>query len=352
MSKIWMPGGAGGGAGSDECTLVKANVPTGLKAVTADSDDEAVEGTLDTETTLADSQALSGQTFLKFNPVTKLFERRVGGMTNRGAVTQELGAGGSYTIPDGFHNGSGKVTAKSLASQTPGDSAAGHILAGRTAWVNGSKITGTIPSQAGGTLTPSTSAVTANCSGKYMTSNYTIPAFALPPANAIRKGYSYTLYGKTVTGTLEQWLSSPADVTGNETGVTKIGSSTGFFSFITSTSPKGINVFCGSSGGSTLGRLNTAVNVSPYKYLKLLVARAYDKSGSSYYTKIGISLNADGSGIQYGQEVLANSTVTNYAVIMDVTNYSGMYFIYISVRSASTTKENGIMGGFISLSNS
>ena len=350
MSKIWMPGGAGGGAGSDECTLVKANVPTGLKAVTADSDDEAVGGTLDTETTLADSQALSGQTFLKFNPVTKLFERRVGGMTNRGAVIQELGAGGSYTIPEGFHNGSGKVSAKSLASQTPGDSAAGHILAGRTAWVNGSKITGTIPSQAGGTLTPSTSAVTANCSGKYMTSNYTIPAFALPPANALRKGYSYTLYGKTVTGTLEQWLSSPADVTGNETGATKIGTSTGFFSWITS--PKSINVFCGSNGGSTLGRLNTAVNVSSYKYLKLFVPRAYDKSGSQYYTKVGISLQADGSGVTYGAEVLANSTVTNFNVILDVTNYSGMYFIYVSVRSASTTKENGIMGGTISLSNS
>ena len=350
MSKIWMPGGAGGGAGSDECTLVKANVPTGLKAVTADSDDEAVEGTLDTETTLADSQALSGQTFLKFNPVTKLFERRVGGMTNRGAVIQELGAGGSYTIPEGFHNGSGKVTAKSLASQTPGDSAAGHILAGRTAWVNGSKITGTIPSQAGGTLTPSTSTVTANCSGKYMTSNYTIPAFALPPANALRKGYSYTLYGKTVTGTLEQWLSSPADVTGNETGATKIGTSTGFFSWITS--PKSISVFCGSNGGSTLGRLNTAVNVSSYKYLKLFVPRAYDKSGSQYYTKVGISLQADGSGVTYGAEVLANSTVTNFNVILDVTNYNGMYFIYVSVRSASTTKNNGIMGGTISLSNS
>ena len=350
MGKILMPGGGGGGAGSDECTLVKANVPTGLKAVTADSDDEAVEGTLDTETTLADSQALSGQTFLKFNPVTKLFERRVGGMTNRGAVIQELGAGGSYTIPEGFHNGSGKVTAKSLASQTPGDSAAGHILAGRTAWVNGSKITGTIPSQAGGTLTPSTSAVTANCSGKYMTSNYTIPAFALPPANALRKGYSYTLYGKTVTGTLEQWLSSPADVTGNETGATKIGTSTGFFSWITS--PKSINVFCGSNGGSTLGRLNTAVNVSSYKYLKLFVPRAYDKSGSQYYTKVGISLQADGSGVTYGAEVLANSTVTNFNVILDVTNYNGMYFIYVSVRSASTTKNNGIMGGTISLSNS
>ena len=205
-------------------------------------------------------------------------------------------------------------------------------------------------SQAGGTLTPSTSAVTANCSGKYMTSNYTIPAFALPPANALRKGYSYTLYGKTVTGTLEQWLSSPADVTGNETGATKIGTSTGFFSWITS--PKSINVFCGSNGGSTLGRLNTAVNVSPYKYLKLFVPRAYNKSGSQYYTKVGISLQADGSGVTYGAEVLANSTVTNFNVILDVTNYSGMYFIYVSVRSASTTKENGIMGGTISLSNS
>ena len=283
--------------------------------------------------------------------VDKNGEPLTGTMADQGNWNfSELVAGSAVTVPGGKHGGGGKVTAKSLASQPPGTSAAGHILAGRTAWVNGSKITGTIPSQAGGTLTPSTSAVTANCSGKYMTSNYTIPAFALPPANALRKGYSYTLYGKTVTGTLEQWLSSPADVTGNETGATKIGTSTGFFSWITS--PKSINVFCGSNGGSTLGRLNTAVNVSSYKYLKLFVPRAYDKSGSQYYTKVGISLQADGSGVTYGAEVLANSTVTNFNVILDVTNYNGMYFIYVSVRSASTTKNNGIMGGTISLSNS
>ena len=149
---------------------------------------------------------------------------------------------------------------------------------------------------------------------------------------------------------MEQWLSSPADVTGNETGATKIGTSTGFFSWITS--PKSISVFCGSNGGSTLGRLNTAVNVSSYKYLKLFVPRAYDKSGSQYYTKVGISLQADGSGVTYGAEVLASSVTTNFNVILDVTNYSGMYFIYVSVRSASTTKENGIQGGTISLSNS
>nr|DAZ67282.1 MAG TPA: tail protein [Caudoviricetes sp.] len=314
MGKILMPGGGGG---------------ADLDVITAGAED-----------------VLAGKVI-----VDKNGEPLTGTMADQGNWNfSELAAGSAVTIPEGKHGGGGKVTAKSLASQTPGDSAAGHILAGRTAWVNGSKITGTIPSQAGGTLTPSTSAVTANCSGKYMTSNYTIPAFALPPANALRKGYSYTLYGKTVTGTLEQWLSSPADVTGNETGATKIGTSTGFFSWITS--PKSINVFCGSNGGSTLGRLNTAVNVSSYKYLKLFVPRAYDKSGSQYYTKVGISLQADGSGVTYGAEVLANSTVTNFNVILDVTNYNGMYFIYVSVRSASTTKNNGIMGGTISLSNS
>ena len=314
MGKIWM---SGGGGGAD------------LDVITAGAEDVLASKVI----------------------VDKDGEPLVGTMKNQGDWGfQELTAGSAVAIPEGKHGGGGKVTAKSLASQTPGDSAAGHILAGRTAWVNGSKITGTIPSQAGGTLTPSTSAVTANCSGKYMTSNYTIPAFALPPANALRKGYSYTLYGKTVTGTLEQWLSSPADVTGNETGATKIGTSTGFFSWITS--PKSINVFCGSNGGSTLGRLNTAVNVSSYKYLKLFVPRAYDKSGSQYYTKVGISLQADGSGVTYGAEVLANSTVTNFNVILDVTNYNGMYFIYVSVRSASTTKNNGIMGGTISLPNS
>ena len=41
-----MPGGGGGGASSDDCTLMRAAMPKGLTAVTADSDDEALEGTL------------------------------------------------------------------------------------------------------------------------------------------------------------------------------------------------------------------------------------------------------------------------------------------------------------------
>lgn len=71
-------------------------------------------------------------------------EAVTGTMTNNGAVTKALAAGGSYTIPKGYHNGSGKVTANSLASQTAGTATAADIVSGKTAWVGGSKVTGTM----------------------------------------------------------------------------------------------------------------------------------------------------------------------------------------------------------------
>ena len=71
-------------------------------------------------------------------------EKVNGTMPNKGAVTASLNCGGSYTIPAGYHNGSGKVTANSLSSQTSANATAGDILKDKTAWVNGSKLTGTI----------------------------------------------------------------------------------------------------------------------------------------------------------------------------------------------------------------
>ena len=65
-----------------------------------------------------------------------------GTMLNRGAISSNLNCGQTYTIPAGYHNGSGKVTANSLASQTSATANANNISNGVTAWVNGTKITG------------------------------------------------------------------------------------------------------------------------------------------------------------------------------------------------------------------
>ena len=65
-----------------------------------------------------------------------------GTMPNRGAVSSSLNCGQSYTIPAGYHNGAGKVTANSLASQTVGTATANNLSSGTTAYVNGQKITG------------------------------------------------------------------------------------------------------------------------------------------------------------------------------------------------------------------
>lgn len=65
-----------------------------------------------------------------------------GTMANNGALSSALNAGGSYTIPAGYTSG-GTVTANSLASQTSGTAASADIASGKTAWVNGEKITGT-----------------------------------------------------------------------------------------------------------------------------------------------------------------------------------------------------------------
>ena len=79
-------------------------------------------------------------------------EKINGTMPNKGAVTASLNCGGSYTIPAGYHNGNGKVTANSLASQTSANATAKDIIKGKTAWVNGSKLTGTATIQSLGGL--------------------------------------------------------------------------------------------------------------------------------------------------------------------------------------------------------
>lgn len=108
MGKVLMTG-AGGGIGSDECTASAAQVLVGYTAVTSDSDDELATGT----------------------------------MPNNGGQSANLNCGQKKVIPEGYTTG-GTITANSLASQTSGTATAAYISSGKTAWVAGKKVTGTL----------------------------------------------------------------------------------------------------------------------------------------------------------------------------------------------------------------
>lgn len=88
------------------------------------------------DATAAAGEILSGKTaYVNGQKVT-------GSMPNQGAKNQALNCGSSYPIPAGYHNGSGVVTTHSLASQTEGTATAADIASGKTAWVNGERVTG------------------------------------------------------------------------------------------------------------------------------------------------------------------------------------------------------------------
>ena len=122
-------------------------------------------------------------------------------MTNNGAKTASLNAGDSYTIPAGYHNGSGKITANSLSSQTGVESGKSAITAdavrsGYQGQVNGTKITGSIGTKAATTIIPGTSDQTI-ASGVYLAGAQTIKGDANLVADNIKSGTS--IFG--VTGT-------------------------------------------------------------------------------------------------------------------------------------------------------
>lgn len=119
-----------------------------------------------------------------------------------------LATGASVTIPAGIHDGTGKVVAKSLADQTPGNLAAGNMLSGAYGYSNGVRVNGGIASMGAQTVTPGNAAKTVSCSGKYMTGNVTVKAVAGLTAANIKKGV--TVGG--VTGTWEGYVANPTDL--------------------------------------------------------------------------------------------------------------------------------------------
>lgn len=175
----------GGGTGSDDCSAVKANVLVGVTAVTKDSDDEAVDGTMANKGAWTSRIGVNGKVVIPagYHNGSGYVDQAI---TNRGAVNTTLGINGSYTIPEGYHNGLGKVT-QSIA---------------------------TMGAQ---TVTPGNSQKVVSCSGKYMTGNVTIPAVSNLLAQYIKKGVNVG----GVVGTWEGYVAGNGEI--YNWGVTGLG---------------------------------------------------------------------------------------------------------------------------------
>ena len=270
------------------------------------------------------ANVLAGKTFSNKDNVGL-----TGTMINRGAVTATIGAGETYAIGDGYHNGNGIITAKSLASETRGTATAPDILTGKTAWVNGVKVTGSIITQAGGTYNPGRSVKTLVSGGRYVSSDVKVNAFALPPASALKKGYKYTLYGQSVTGTFEGYTTSPLVIknSGNKMN-----------SKWTWSAIKGSPYYDSSNAivlfEDDLVRIQPALNLTDYTQLYLRASRY--PSTSTVYIQIGLDTSANKTSISSckyhinGDKPSSGAGTTCYYNIASIT---GSYYLYLGIPS-------------------
>ena len=141
--------------------------------------------------------------------VDKDGEPLTGTLPDRGSWgVAELAAGASVTIPAGIHDGTGRVMAKSLADQTPGNLAADNMLSDAYGYSNGVRVNGGIASMGAQTVTPGAAVQKVSCRGKYMTGDVTVQAVAGLTAENIKKGV--TVGG--VAGTWEGYVANPTDL--------------------------------------------------------------------------------------------------------------------------------------------
>ncbi|MEE1496784.1 MAG: hypothetical protein UF433_05355 [Clostridium sp.] len=293
---IWLPGG--GGADLDAVTASAGDVLAGKVIVGPDG--EPLTGTLALSGSASDGQVLGRQTYYNTDAKTK----RIGTMPNRGAVSQSLAINGSYTIPAGYHNGSGKVTqsvpTKGEQTYTPGRS---NQTIGSNQWLSGAQTILGDPN--------------------------------LKPEN-IKKGV--TIFGNV--GTHEGYVTSPLYLFNNgtwgglqTTGMTEVTDKNGGGYIEIGSSIE----FGGRRGKQDIlnARLNQKFNLTSYKYIKIRAEYYY----YSNYIMIGVSDSPNAGLGGYIASTKVNNPNGGY-YILDVSSISGEKYIYLEASTDHNFSNN------------
>lgn len=285
---IWLPGG--GGADLDAVTASAGDVLAGKVIVGPDG--EPLTGTLTLSGNASDGQVLSGQTYYNTDAKTK----RTGTMPNRGAVNQSLAINGSYTIPAGYHNGSGKV------SQS-------------------------IPTQGGSTTTPGTANKTIVAANRYVNGNIIVAGDPnLISANIVK---GKTIFG--VPGAAEEY-KTPTNMPSYE-GTLTYHNGTAIVNNGTNYLRMDQNAF---QGAKSIARFNTAVNLSGWNYINTTV-----KSSRAYKVYIGISKNTNLQNFAFDAQWVGTNPNTAGDVKLNVSSFSGTYYLYIGMETITDVGRTG-----------
>ena len=198
--------------------------------------------------------------------------------------------------------------------------------------------TGSMPSVAGGTYNPTTATKTLVTGGRYVSSDVKVNAFSLPAAANLKKGYKYTLYGQSVTGTFEGYTSSPLYIV--QDGVVKNLSTNSFnnASYVNDTNYP-IHPCLRSDTGSTSDssytwvRSNAVFNCANYNYLKVALGGHNYGAFVSLSYQIGIGTTVNSSSIVHYGSGTASSLKT---AICDISSYNSSYYIFVGFKRVSS----------------